>query len=236
MNNEHLPSLCITSAIACFVIANCAPANAIPITWNFDIATTGQSVTWNSPTAVDPASPEYDYTYTVTRVDATVQYSIFPPTTIDVTSQIPPEFLSSGGTLAGPPPITLVDQSLQFPLPPQPIAIAGHVTTTIDAAGFGHVSITDVQFGTYQVNLPPFGTVTVNIRGVRVIGNVTVRPIYTGDLDRDGDVDLQDLASVLATFGACNGDPTYNPFADFDGDACVTLQDLANLLANFGRA
>ena len=55
-----------------------------------------------------------------------------------------------------------------------------------------------------------------------------------GDLDGDGDVDLSDLATLLAAYGACEGDPSYNPLADLDGSGCVDLADLAALLANYG--
>lgn len=53
----------------------------------------------------------------------------------------------------------------------------------------------------------------------------------TGDLDSDGDVDLQDLANLLAHFGGPGGGL---PTGDIDGDGDVDLQDLANLLAHFG--
>lgn len=56
----------------------------------------------------------------------------------------------------------------------------------------------------------------------------------TGDIDQDGDVDLADLAELLAAFGACTGDANYNADADFDDSGCVDLSDLAELLANFG--
>jgi len=59
-------------------------------------------------------------------------------------------------------------------------------------------------------------------------------PPVPGDTDGDGDVDLTDLAVVLAAFGSCAGDPGYNPNADFDGSGCVDLTDLALLLANYG--
>ncbi|MBI5864236.1 MAG: PQQ-dependent sugar dehydrogenase [Planctomycetes bacterium] len=70
----------------------------------------------------------------------------------------------------------------------------------------------------------PFGTTGVVLR-------IRTR---AGDIDADGDVDLQDLAFLLAAFGSCAGDPTYNAAADIDGNGCVELQDLANLLAAFG--
>ena len=38
-----------------------------------------------------------------------------------------------------------------------------------------------------------------------------------GDVDDDGDVDLADLAALLGAYGACEGDPYYNPRADLDG-------------------
>lgn len=57
---------------------------------------------------------------------------------------------------------------------------------------------------------------------------------HPGDVDGDGDVDLTDLASLLAAFGSCSGEPGYAAAADFDGSACVDLGDLAILLANFG--
>ncbi len=46
-----------------------------------------------------------------------------------------------------------------------------------------------------------------------------------GDLDGDGDVDLDDYHAFLAAFGSCEGDPAYDQAADFDGDGCVTLVD-----------
>lgn len=55
-----------------------------------------------------------------------------------------------------------------------------------------------------------------------------------GDIDNDHDTDLQDLAFLLASFGASAGDPTFNPAADIDLNGTVTLQDLAFLLSNFG--
>ena len=54
-----------------------------------------------------------------------------------------------------------------------------------------------------------------------------------GDLDGDGDVDLADLATFLASYATCSGDAGYIPGADFDDSGCIGLADLATLLANY---
>jgi hypothetical protein len=56
-----------------------------------------------------------------------------------------------------------------------------------------------------------------------------------GDMNGDGTINLADLASFLAAFGSCTGQPAFNAAADINADGCVTLNDLAVLLSNFGR-
>lgn len=56
----------------------------------------------------------------------------------------------------------------------------------------------------------------------------------TGDVDRDGDVDLMDLLALLWSYGSVENDSHYDPHADFDGNGEVALTDLAALLGNYG--
>lgn len=61
-------------------------------------------------------------------------------------------------------------------------------------------------------------------------------PFYLdGDVDRDGDVEISDLAAMLAAYGTCDGDADYVPEADFNWDQCITLADLATLLGHYGE-
>jgi hypothetical protein len=54
------------------------------------------------------------------------------------------------------------------------------------------------------------------------------------DLDQDQDVDLSDLATLLAHFGVQSGATLAQ--GDIDGDHDVDLSDLATLLAQFGQS
>jgi hypothetical protein len=53
-----------------------------------------------------------------------------------------------------------------------------------------------------------------------------------GDLDGDGQVDLSDLATLLAHYGTASG-AVYED-GDLDGDGDVDLADLAALLGVYG--
>jgi hypothetical protein len=54
------------------------------------------------------------------------------------------------------------------------------------------------------------------------------------DVNRDRTIDVQDLAIVLASFGATDGQPEFDPRVDFDADGQVELQDLATFLSHMG--
>ncbi|GEM_PF-934576 len=57
-----------------------------------------------------------------------------------------------------------------------------------------------------------------------------------GDLDGDDDIDLADLALLLAAYFTCDGEADYNPEADLDDSGCVDLADVSILLAGYGFA
>ena len=65
-----------------------------------------------------------------------------------------------------------------------------------------------------------------------VSDSITFSVPYAGDLDGDGDVDLSDLAALLANYGTTSGATCAD--GDLDGDGDVDLTDLAALLAHYG--
>ena len=69
-----------------------------------------------------------------------------------------------------------------------------------------------------------------NIDDVEIWGVQNEEPV-PGDLDGDGDVDLADLAILLAHYGMSGAG--YED-GDLDGDGDVDLADLSTLLANYG--
>ena len=61
-----------------------------------------------------------------------------------------------------------------------------------------------------------------------------VKVFLAGDVDGDGDVDLDDLYYLLIAYGTKIGDPDYNPDADINEDGQINLDDLYYVLWNYG--
>jgi hypothetical protein len=60
-------------------------------------------------------------------------------------------------------------------------------------------------------------------------------PLWPGDIDNDGAVDVVDLLYFVDSFGLSAGDPGYNPLCDLNGDGSVDVVDLLTLVEDFGK-
>ncbi len=109
-------------------------------------------------------------------------------------------------------------------LPAAPAAIAPGVTLSL-------LNVAAIPGG-YQGTLRLDGNVTKLVLGGQEfwVDNLCPIPPCPGDTDGDKDVDVSDLATVLAEFGLVGGGLAGD--VDFDGD--VDLSDLSLVLANFG--
>jgi len=78
-----------------------------------------------------------------------------------------------------------------------------------------------------------FGVMPPTVASDRVLRVAIWANSCEADINRDGSVDLSDLAQLLAAIG-CRGDFNYSSEADLDRDGCVNLTDLSILLGSFG--
>lgn len=200
-------------------------------TWFFDETTAGQDILWTSPAAVDPGAAVYSAEYEITLVEIHAEWLGIPFGPIDLTDQIPPEARTGTGEACGPAPVTILDQYIAFPEPPEPPSVAADLAIGLDEAGFGVLSATNIVLGTLTIDLgPPFGEQHVELTSLRIAGQLAITAVLCpADLDGDGAVGAADLAQLLGSWGPCPGCA-----ADFNGDGVVSAADLAQLLGDWG--
>lgn len=56
-----------------------------------------------------------------------------------------------------------------------------------------------------------------------------------GDINKDGKVDIRDVAIVAKAFGSYPGFPNWNPVADLNGDGKVDIRDVSIVAKQFGK-
>jgi hypothetical protein len=74
------------------------------------------------------------------------------------------------------------------------------------------------------------------------VNNVDHYPLMTpwiaaspGDINRDGKVDIKDVAIAAVAFGSYPGHPRWNPIADQNEDATIDVKDIALIAKDFGK-
>ncbi len=216
-----LTALTVAAAVFCPVFATSADD---PVTWTFDETTHGEDIHWLSSSTVRPDAAQFDGQYVLSGIWVTVK--VFGvPIEVDVTDQVPPEYLSGAHSAAGPAPLVLFNQSVAFPEPPEPPSLAADILIGLDEVGHGYMDAVNVYLGTYDAG---FGD--VDIQALRIAGKITVTAIGVAnpsDINGDGVVDVLDLLAVLAAWG------TDDPDADVNDDGIVDVLDLLQVLGDW---
>jgi nitrous oxidase accessory protein len=127
--------------------------------------------------------------------------------------------------------------------------LMGKETTTFYGSGIlCTIQFKALKLGTSFLNFSlPYGkfpTLLLNPQFERPTGNripaETVNgfiKVYelTGDLNKDGIVDISDIAMAAKAFGSYLGHPRWNPDADLNSDGVVDIVDIATIATNFGK-
>ncbi|MFT7462814.1 MAG: hypothetical protein ACI9EF_001156 [Pseudohongiellaceae bacterium] len=175
---------CRPSALLTFtLLASLATASPLAAqagqTWSFDETTTGQDIAWTSPTAVNPTAALFNTTTVLTAVEVGISFSGIPLGAVDVLGQIPPEQQTTLAEVGGPAPLLLAQQSVVFPLPPEPTSVGAEISIGLNASGFGTFDATNIILGNIDVDLGfPLGVQAVTITSLRVAGNMTIQPTW----------------------------------------------------------
>lgn len=172
-----------------------------PVSWAIDVSTTGQDVFWTSPTAITTGLADYDWSYNISKVTATLQL---------LGDQNITGFLgdaTSGSGTVPALPLVLLDEAVDD----STTGSAAHVRIEVDANGFGQAAVTDITLGSL------FG---FNITRLRVEATVDLVGYPYGDYDRDRDVDLADYNLWQQTVGS-----TANLDADGNRNTVVDVAD-----------
>lgn len=95
---------------------------------------------------------------------------------------------------------------------------------------------TDLYNGPYQNLTGSDGVVDTPciINGTNVDYYPLMKPYLFGDVNSDGNVDMQDIGIVAAAFGTVTGDPRWNFRTDVNFDGQIDLMDLGSIARNFG--
>lgn len=186
-------------------------------TWPFDLDSEGPDILWTTPDGISPDLPGYRLEYEITLLEARALWdSPFGEivVTADVTEELPEEFRSATVILAGPPPLTMVDEYVRFPEeaePPDPPVDPGFgamVEIGLNGDGHAYVSVYDVLLDQVEYEFPPDSGlfITADLIGVRMVGTVSaaegpavIAAPATLDVDEGGQSQLTVRLSMSPT-------------------------------------
>jgi len=122
-------------------------------------------------------------------------------------------------------------------------AVAFTITDAVgSSSGVGSTSLESTSSeGTYQLtfrlsNKPALGDYTVYASYYQALATAIFDVVWLfTDLDRNGKVDVLDIALAAKAYGSYPGHPRWNPKADLDGNGTIDILDIAKVARDYGK-
>jgi len=171
MKTKRLITICVSVVLAATLASTAKAEN--PANWTFSLETYGGDASWDSTTNVDTGYPQYDYTWQMDYADVQMVGIGW----YDILGYIPVDEKSGSGTASGLPFDILNEHD------EEPGVIAYDIHAYVDTSGFGHISLTNIDFG--SVGDYP-------VEGFRLGGEATV----TGVVPEPATIALLGLGSL----------------------------------------
>ena len=202
--------------------------------WPFTMSSSGDDVTWTSPTPINTKGGHYEMLYEVVSASAMVNYLGLQFGPFDITDLLPKDVITTWRESSGPCPLDFGWVEVIAPEAPEPAAVAYDWIVDIDAKGSTTFNAENFFFGQYDYELPfPFGLVTVNVESGTINAILTIDVVPTpcyADIDGSGTVDVGDLLEVIGNWGYCFKCP-----ADTNQDDEIDVTDLLVVVGSWGE-
>ncbi|TWT65419.1 hypothetical protein Pla123a_48870 [Posidoniimonas polymericola] len=184
-----------------------------PATWTIVESITESSTPflWTSPTAVDLGFTNYRFDYEITKANAATFLG-----SVSVLGELGDYRTNSG---VAPVPYVLIDEQISGSY--LTLTFSADVRIEIDANGYGHSTITNVNL--------PAGVSRLDLEAV-----VMVEALPDGDFDLDFDVDNDDYTRWLQEYGQTGAVGAGDWHADGNLDGVVDAADYTIWRDNYG--
>jgi hypothetical protein len=99
------------------------------------------------------------------------------------------------------------------------------------------INFTGLSEGSCPLQFDVEGTFILNadLNTVQITTNQGMLTVANTDINRDGRVDMRDIALVSHAFGTIPGNPNWNPACDMNHDNKIDMKDVALVAHDFGR-
>ena len=165
------------------MLATAAAVYAEPVVWSFDVETSGDDVQWRSDSGIGFTAPGYRFHVKISFLEVSGTWQSIAgdiDLSKDATDDLPDGWDDIEESAAGPLPVVIVDDMLEYPEPPDIPGLAARILVTLDEKGFGTFDVRDLLMDVIEhefiTGLPG---IHVLVTHIRVVGSIEVSPMET---------------------------------------------------------